>query len=125
MNVVLANQSEVYAASLDWTAAFGLDVWVGPTEHPNATAAIYANVTALDIEVSVTDSNIGHISVDGLQKLIQSLEPTITATVDSILASGFPIPITKGVTLTNPEIFLGNGFFAIAADLKIAPLFIN
>jgi len=125
LTVVLANQSEVYAATLDLVGTFGFDVWVGPTQHPNATAALYANVTALDIEVSVANSAIGHISVDGLQKLIRSLEPTIIAALDSLLSPGFPIPITKGVTLSNPDVFLGNDFFAIAADVKLAPGFAN
>jgi len=120
LTVVLANGTEVQAATLDVAATFGLAVWVGPTEHPNATAAIYANVTALDIELTVTESNIGHISVDGLQKLIRSIEPTVVAMLDGFLAPGFPIPITKGVSLSNPDIFLGSGFFAIAADVKFA-----
>jgi hypothetical protein len=110
-----------FACVLEFDAALGLDMWVGPSTLPNVTLALYANVTQIKITVEVLDSAIGEINLGILDTFIAIAEPIVQKFVNAILAIGIPLPVVPGIGLENPSVFFGDGYLGVAADFVFKP----
>lgn len=117
MDASVLTPDPVHVFTLGQSMTLGLSARVGPSKEVNASATVYLNVTQIQTSFSVQSTDIGPIDPTLLQKLADFVAPLVIKAVDTLLASGFPIPFTEGFTLANPAVVQGDGYLGVAADI--------
>jgi len=103
-----------HAATIGLNPDVVVKAWIGKGAggHP----FLYINVTSIKLKFSVIDSSVGNIDLSLLQGLTDFIVPIMTKIIDDAIKGGFPIPVSKGLGLTNDEILFNNGYLAVEAD---------
>jgi len=120
--VVMPDKSvkRVFTLGIDMTV--DLNAWVAHGKPPNATHwHLYVNVTKVNIDLKVVQSDIGPIDLLALKGFIAIITPTLVKLIDQALENGFPLPIGHGVSLINPVVRIHNGYAEVNADFGFQP----
>lgn len=117
-SAVLGSGQWEYTDTLSIDAAFGIDLWVGPSKKVNNTNDLFGQVTNLKLTVGVLDSVIGTIDLSNLQLIIDVALPVVTGVLNGVLGAGIPLPLIPYITLVNPQVVFGDGYFGIATDFN-------
>lgn len=111
---VITKDGKSEALKLDMTLYFGIDLNVD-----GDSPAIHGSVTTLVFDISVENTNIGPVNVTPLNGLFNSLfGGIIKGMVDGALKTGLPLPVVKGISLTNTELILNEGYVTLESDIK-------
>jgi len=118
-SVVLADGSSKFTDSLGLEFNFGIDAWIGPGS--STPSSLYANITETAVTFQVLASNVGTINLSLLQLLVDIVVPIAVKTLNKYLNAGFPLPVSTGITLINPQLSFYSGYAGVAADISYSP----
>jgi len=112
------------AANTSSLCTLGLNLTVGIDVSLSANQTIHGiniklQLTDLDIELSVMNSNIGPISVSGIQSLINYLEPVVESLLNQILGRGLPISIPGSMLLEQISVDNFADYFEFSAEINL------
>jgi len=120
LNLTVLAPARVHAATLGINTHVAFTMWVAPGKTSPAPY-FYLKVASLTLQYSVLDSSVGNIDLGLLQGLTSLLTPILVQAIDEMLANGFPVPLSKGFTLSNPSVAFFPGYVAIEADFAYNP----
>jgi len=118
-SVVLADGSSKFTDSLGLEFSFGIKAWVGPGS--STPSSLYANITETQLTFQVLATDIGTIDLGLLQLLVDIVVPIAVEMLNKYLNAGFPLPVSTGITLINPQVSFLSGYAGVAADIHYSP----
>lgn len=117
---IIAGSGRAHAATLGVATHIAFTMWVAPGKS-TPSPYFYLKIAAINMTLSVIDTAVGPIDLSFSQALISFLTPIVVQSVDTLIENGFPIPLSKGFTLSNPSIAFFPQYFAIEADFQLNP----
>jgi hypothetical protein len=117
---VVTPQGRVHPALLGLQTHIVFNMWVAPGKGTPAPY-FYLKIATINITLSVLDTAIGPIDLSFTNAFLSWITPIIVKGVDDLIANGFPIPLAKGFTLSNPAIAFFPSYFAVEADFQYTP----
>jgi hypothetical protein len=117
---VVTPQGRTHAAMLGVEAKVVFKMWVAPGKT-SPQPYFYLNIATINLTLSVIDTAVGKIDLTFDNAFIAWITPIIVKGVDDLIANGFPIPLSKGFTLSNPSIAFFPSYFAVEADFQYTP----
>jgi len=118
MSVIMPNGTLIPAVTLELDAMGAIEITAG---MKGFNATLFANMTSLDLNVSVVSSNIGPLNPVLLETIAKELGPALQKAVNTLGAIGFPLPTLDGVSLLSPTVDYNDGYIAISSDFDYSP----
>eukprot|EP00055_Hartaetosiga_balthica_P004441 m.11608 g.11608 ORF g.11608 m.11608 type:complete len:503 (+) comp3865_c0_seq2:95-1603(+) len=108
------NKTEVFSLGLNVSAT--AEAWVS-SDH-----FLHMNLTFLNVEIDVLNTNIGKIDVSVLDSVIQLFCKSILLPgLNKAIGKGIPLPTIDGVSFVNSQVLFNPGYLVIDTDISYNP----
>jgi hypothetical protein len=112
--------NKTYTHTLHVETHMGFDIFLAPDSNSSSDSKIVGNITALNLNITVEDSAIGHISDITLGGLAKLIGPFFRSLVNRVINVGFPVPALGPVNVAGSQVSTRNdGYLVISGNMSL------